>query len=298
MSASEVASTFAFSVRFSEVERDAGVPSSENVERAIEIFSDQGFVRLENVFSAETMSVWKAHYERRYRRFLSGTDWADRRPLFTVDIEGPLNTPLLYANPLVMPLVSRNVGRDCIVGAVSTVISFPGAPDQRLHRDSQALFGEDYEVDKDLPPYAMTMLIPLVECNRETGCTKVWPGSHHRNEGAEVERIQPFEPIVPVGSVLLTNSKLLHRGGANLSQTIRPLVYITYHRSWFRDFWGYETRRPVSIGNRELRRVPNELRHLFSWTRDPYPMIELRSRAKRLVPRAMASTMKSWFGGD
>lgn len=290
------ASTLDFSVRFSDAERGSGAPSADNSQRAIEIFAAQGFVRLENVFAAETMRGWKTHYERRYRRLLSGTDWPDRRPLFTVDIEGPFNTPHLYANPLVMPLVSHNVGSGCIVGALSTVISFPGAPDQRLHRDSQALFGDDYAVDKDIPPYAMTMLIPLVDCDHQTGCTKVWPGSHRRNEPSEAESTEPFEPNVAVGSVLITNSKLLHRGGANLSRIIRPLVYITYHRSWFRDFWGYETRRPVRITRRELGRVPAEYRHLFGWTRDPYPMIELRSRARSFVPRAAIGTFKSWFG--
>ncbi len=295
MSASEAASTFAFSVRFSAAERDAGVPSSENVERAVDIFATQGFVRLENVFSVETMRVWTEFYERQNRRLLASTDWPNRRPLFTIDVEGPLNTPNLYASPLVMPLVRRAVGEKCIVGALSTVISFPGAPDQYLHRDSEALFGDDYAIDKNIPAYAMTMLIPLVECNRETGCTKVWPGSHLRNDSGEEEaaREAAVEPVVPVGSVLVTDSRLWHRGGANVSTTVRPLVYVSYHRGWFRDFGGYETRRPLSISTRELRRVPAEFVHMFAWTRDPYPKMALRARMRALVPRRLGKTLRS-----
>lgn len=281
------------SVRFSDRERDTGVPDSESISRAFALFSEHGFVRLENVFSPQFMVQLTKSYSRRYRMYLEGTYQNDKRPLFTVDVEGVFNDPTFYANPLMLPFIKKCVGDQCIVGAMSSVASFPGAPDQFIHRDSLPIFGGDYEIDKDIPTYAMTVLIPLVDCNRQTGCTKVWPGSHLRNDPKESESHAPLEPEVRVGSVLITSSKLIHRGGANVSDKLRPLVYMTYHRSWFRDFWGYETRPPVNVSARQLAKVPAEYRHMFAWTKDQYAQIRTRNSVKRLFPFKLVSAVRS-----
>src|SRR5690606_29199250 len=60
-------------VRFSDDERDSGVPSPENTARALELFHKYGFVRLENVFRQDFLDKLKAHYNVRYKRFLEGT---------------------------------------------------------------------------------------------------------------------------------------------------------------------------------------------------------------------------------
>lgn len=283
-------------VRFSDEERDSGVPSPEKTARACELFQKYGFVRLENVFRQDFLDKLIAHYNRRYKMFLGGTYRTDLRPLFTVDVEGPFNDPTFYANPLVMPFFKKNLGEECIVGAMSSVVSFPGAPDQFLHRDSQAIFGDDYEIDQHVPPYAMTMLIPFVDCTTETGCTKVWPGSHRRNveNAIEAEQTPPFEPEVKVGSVLITNSKVVHRGGANVSKRLRPLVYLTYHRKWFRDFWGYETRPPVNVSAWQLRLVPDEYKHLFDWTKDRYAGLRVKNAVKRVIPFTLFNKVRAF----
>lgn len=282
-------------VHFSDEERNAGIPSPEKTSQALLLFQKYGFVRLENVFHPDFLSRLIAHYNERYKMYLEGTYKADLRPLFTVDVEGAFNDPSFYANPIVMPFFKKCLGEDCIVGAMSSVVSFPGAPDQFVHRDSQAIFGDDYEVDQHVPPYAMTMLIPFVDCTTETGCTKVWPGSHRRNvpNAVETEKTPPFEPEVKVGSVLITNSKVVHRGGANRSQRLRPLVYLTYHRKWFRDFWGYETRPPVNVSALQLRRIPDEYKHMFAWTKDAYATIRIRNAAKRMLPFSVVRAVRS-----
>lgn len=284
------------SVSFTDAERNRGAPSAETLAKALELVQKHGFVRLLNVFSQSEIASFKQHYERRYRLYLEGTYKPDQRPLFTVDVEGPFGEPTFFANPLTYSILKKRLGKDCILGAMSSVASFPGAPDQYIHRDSQAIFGEhehDYEIDKGLPSYAMTVLIPLVDCNKETGCTKIWPGSHLRNDKEKTEKTAPLEPEVPAGSVLLTDSKVVHCGGANHSDKVRPLIYMSYHRSWFRDFWGYESRPPVNVSRRQLKKVPNEYQHMLTWTKDPYPLIKLRNAAKRHLPFHLVKKVRS-----
>jgi len=275
------------SITLSDAERDSGLFPAEKLSAAIQLFEKQGFLRLVNVFTPEYMQHINKYYGQRYKSFLNGTSQHDLRPLFTVDVEGPFNDEVFYANPHVYSFVSSFLGDKCILGALSSVASYPGAPDQHLHRDTQAIFGigpDDYTIDKEVPVYAMTVLIPLVDCTLETGCTKVWPRSHFTSNDSEALKIDSLDPEVFVGSVLITNSKLLHRGGANLSDRLRPLVYMTYHRSWFRDFYGYESRPPVNVTNFEYRKIPDNHKHMFSWTRNTYKYIRYKAMAKRLLP--------------
>ena len=39
----------------------------------------------------------------------------------------------------------------------------------------------------------------------------------------------------PLGSVVLYDIRVMHRGGANRSNADRPVVYLTFSRIWYRD---------------------------------------------------------------
>ena len=269
------------SVTFTDQERDTKTPGEAILNEAQALFAEHGFIRLVNVFDPKTIDEWDKHYRRRYKSFLQSYDRGER-PLFTVDVEGPFSDPYFFANPLIGMVTNKFLGDDHILAALSSVVSFPDAPDQFIHRDTEPIFGKNYSVDVCLPPYSITVLIPLVDCNLETGCTKVVPGSHR------LPRYSPkspfIDPEVRKGSVLITDGRLVHRGGANLSSRIRPLLYMTYHRKWFRDFGGYEERPPINVSNRVLKNIPREYRHMFDWTKDPYRLIRLKTFLRRILP--------------
>lgn len=270
------------SVTVSDAERDKGALSAATFAEVVNLVERHGYVRLQNVFDSKTTDRWSQHYHKRYPEHLNKTGTTNRRPLFTVEAEGPFGESYFYANPFLYPFFQHRLGQDCILGAMSSVVSFPGAPDQRLHRDSEPLFGDDYAFETANPSYAMTVLIPLVDCNLSTGCTRVWPGSHRCSTNEEaLESSTAIDPEVTVGSVLITDCKLLHRGAANLSDQVRPLLYLSYHRKWFRDFWGYEDRQPVLISNKNFSRINTEYRHLFAWTKNPYRFLKTKQQLRR-----------------
>jgi ectoine hydroxylase-related dioxygenase (phytanoyl-CoA dioxygenase family) len=280
-------------VEFTNTERENAAPPNQKTNSAYEKFRHEGFVRMDNVFAPKLVEHFSAHYRKRYQHTLESTTRQDGRPLYTLDVEGPFNDPTVYANPLVLPFLERCLGPDCILGAMSIIVSFPGAPAQRIHRDSKSLFGQNFLFDKDLPPYSMTMLIPLVDCTVETGCTQVWPRTHLTTETDEsAASVSPVDPEVLAGSVLFTDSRLIHRGGANLSSRHRPVVYLTYQRAWYRDFWGYDGRPPVNIDGSEFARVPDQYKHLFSWTKDPYRRYRIRNRLRHLLPSKIMNAVR------
>lgn len=247
------------------------------LDRAEALFRENGYLVIEGLFTPDQMQRFDAAYRRVGAGRLQATNKADRRPLFTVPVEGPFASADLLDNPLLAPLVSRLLGEDHLIAAVSAVASFPGAPDQFLHRDASPLFpspdrpqDDENAVEWQLPPFSITMLVPLIDFTHETGCTRVWPGSH-RIAGTEAGlRMGSLDPEIRVGSVLLTDGRVLHRGAANRSDRLRPLFYLTFHRAWFRDFGGYVRRPPVDVPRRVARRLPAHLKQRLGWIGFPY----------------------------
>lgn len=268
------------SITVTEAERHARTLDPAKRAEASRLFRENGYLRIVDLFDAATMARLDAQFRSRHARKLAGTRAADKRPLFTVAIRDAFNDPDVLTSPLILPLLTEMLGADFIIAAVSAVVSFPGAPNQHLHRDTRPLFTPDNSVEKDMPSVTMTMLVPLIDFTTETGCTRVWPGSHHIGGLEEGLAVGSLDPEVRVGSVLLSDGRLLHRGAENRSGRVRPLFYLTFHRSWFRDFGGYEHRRPIEVSDRDLARMTPELRARLDWSRDRYRWLGLRRAAR------------------
>ena len=106
-------------------------------------------------------------------------------------------------------------------GAVS---SFPGADTQGWHVDGE-LEG------------LYTLFVPLVDITAENGGTEFRPGTHMD------ERVDRASVIATprVGSVVLFDYRILHRGLANSSKYPRPIMYAVYARRGVEDTDNFPT---------------------------------------------------------
>ena len=155
-----------------------------------------------------------------------------------VPMEGVLAEDALLAHPMIVATMAALLGEDCRIDSLTFVVSLPGAPDQRVHRDHRSLFCETAVSSASLPPYAITLSIPLVDLDPECGTTRLWPGSHAvpsdgdaLPEGSQA----PIEPMLQRGGCHLMDYRLWHQGMANRSKAPRPILYATYVRPWFTD---------------------------------------------------------------
>ena len=279
------------SISISQAERSNAKMDDSKLALAKTLFAKNGYIRVENLFSADQMAGFDAQYRDRFRSFLAATNKQDKRPLFTVDIEGAFAQREVMANPILAPFLESLLGKDFILAAMSAVASFPGAPDQHLHRDATMLFGPENTADFDVPVYSVTVLVPLINFTKETGCTRVWPGSHKipgRENGLAVGSL---DPEVHVGSVLISDGRVLHRGAANLSDKLRPLFYTTFHRSWYRDFGGYAQRPPILISNKNFAALPADLQARIGWSRDLYKKVRRKYWLRKVVPASLRMRM-------
>lgn len=238
------------------------------LQQAAKLFRLHGCLMLENVFPAKSITRLRNTYLKRYADYFQQTQHADaltvgdKRYMVTVAFRPPFATSLLYAHPLVLPIIKAILGEDCVLGSFASVASLPGAALQHRHRDGPSLFPT--MPNELLPCYALTMAIPLIEFNDLHGTTRLWPGTHLQM-AAEPASTPFVDPHVSLGSCFLMDYRILHQGTENRSQHVRPLLYLVYHRPWFKDYLNYRKQPFLIISRKEYQKIPDCYRGLFAW---------------------------------
>lgn len=157
----------------------------------------------------------------------------------------PFNSSKFCLNRFVLPILARILGGDGHGGgtfelkSVHAVVSLPGTRAQGWHRDDAPLFGPTAPT----PTYAVNAFLALDDVPLEAGPTEVLLGSHARgNDAVDELLLANFTSVafeLPRGSLLLTDYRLVHRGGANTRATPRVLGMLVFGRSWWRDAVNY-----------------------------------------------------------
>lgn len=193
------------------------------------------------------------------------------RYMINVDLEPPFLSPSLYANPILDSLLNEWLGSEYVISSFGSVVAFAGSADQSIHVDYPPLF-DSAEVCNALPPYAISVVLPLIDLDDKTGATAVWPQSHTDPSSRDklaglvngTDQSKPQIPYGKQGDALLMDMRLIHTGTANASDDARPLVYIVYARPWFNEQANFGEQPAIRISHRYLQKVPTRYRKLFS----------------------------------
>lgn len=268
------------SVKLSNEELNAGKLLQSTLVKVKALFQEHGFVKIENIFPVKLIEQLSEYY-------LQGLDFdqegdlgvgakvSHKRYIVPVLLKGPFNDPLLYANPLLMPILKSLLGQFMVISSIGSVTSLPGSMDQHVHADYLPLFEDDLISSCTVPTFAVTMGIPLVDIDVINGPTKVWSGSHKiypRNQD-----LAPYPKHLvcgPKGSCYFWDYRTFHAGGSNHSEEIRPLLYLAYTRRWFHDFLNPDH---MMIDEEEYKKIPKDYKFLFA------KHIAMQARQKALV---------------
>jgi hypothetical protein len=128
----------------------------------------------------------------------------------------------LAVHPVVLDLVKLFVDGRIRLSTFSANITLPGSGMMHLHTDQ----GTD-----PLPwgekPHGLNFIWCLDDFTEETGATRMVPGSHRRNRpAANMEEIMGDTVAVeaPAGSLIVMESGVWHKTGANVTADRKPLV--------------------------------------------------------------------------
>jgi hypothetical protein len=225
-----------------------------------ERFAEQGWLRINGLFPRELVDAARAGYDDQFEtlvtpreghRGYTHADGDDKRFILTPRLTGAMLDPALWANPLVMAILAPLLGNDLLIDNLTIVTAFPGARDQQLHRDHAPLFPEQPQVGAGLNPYAITLVIPLIDLDEHTGTTRLVTGSHR----GIAEGPSEF-PLVQRGDCFLMDYRLAHLGTANRSDRARPMLFIVYTRPWFTDIRNLKRQERLRLSREDLAALP------------------------------------------
>jgi Phytanoyl-CoA dioxygenase (PhyH) len=181
---------------------------------------------------------------------------------------GAFGEPQVFANALLIRFLAPVLGRDLHLNSFTAVISHPGAPQQRVHRDYPHLFFEP-GVGPSLLAHAVNVVVPLIDVDMATGPTGVWLGSHRVQDLAVDPRAITVCPLRR-GDCIVLDYRTLHAGLPNRGSRARPIVYMVYARPWFFDHANHVNRRriPVDMPLARYDELPDSVRPIVA--RAPY----------------------------
>jgi hypothetical protein len=231
----------------------------------VEKFAEEGWLQIGGLFSLDLIDQLRGEVESQLGELLAhqGSNRGyirvgDERVMLSVKLQGPFLTPEVYGNPLLLTVLRQLLGADLVIDSFTCVLAMPGAADQEVHRDHESLFPAQPDVAAHLPPYAVTVVTPLVDLTPETGTTRVFPGTHR---GGDAQRSEL--PYLDRGECFLFDYRLQHHGTANTSDRARPVLYVSYARPWFTDLSNFRRQPRINIDPEDLRRIPSEQWPLF-----------------------------------
>ncbi len=192
--------------------------------------------------------------------------------------EGPFLDSRFYANPALHKMLAALLGSDYRISSLETVIASPGAYEQHQHIDGPIRFDVSLGKSKKayhgdlsgLPPYAVTLCVPLCDVAEDNGPTAIWAGSHRTALNAKppseacIRRDYREEHVVGrLGRAFFFDYRVFHCGMPNMTPEVRPVLMFVFTRAWFRDQNLCDVYPRVVISKRNLSRVPRRYKDLF-----------------------------------
>lgn len=252
-------------------EKERNLVSEEKLGLAINLFREHGMLVVENAFPRSLVEdIAKLVFERydhyfENRKYDDNLVLGDKRRMVTLSIEGSLNDPRLYGSQIIRGMMTNLLDEDYVMGGLNAVVSLPGSKDQGLHKDYSPLFKSEQDNSHHVtPPFAVAMLMPLIDMRYEHGTTSFRKGSHLVPEQMPFD-MPTQEPLLKMGDCVVFDYRTAHEGLANRSNEVRPLLCLIHHRIWFRDALNYRQQKDVMITPEALQKVPDDLKPLFQW---------------------------------
>ena len=239
---------------------------------------------LRNAFNPALIETLRDEFFIKYQKYFENKDHPDalktgnKRFMITAEVTGSFNNPDFYAHPKIIPLLEYLLGERMILSSVGSVISLPGAKLQHKHRDRVIYDSMDNrsfaKLAPLLPPFAITLIVPLVPLDDLNGTTRMWPETHLLASCfdfvTEFENKSVCEPHTQLGDCYLMDYRLLHQGLPNNATQVRPIMYNTYTCPWYQDDRNYSKQKRLVISGSALNNVPETNRKLMDWVSDPY----------------------------
>ncbi|MFM6951120.1 MAG: phytanoyl-CoA dioxygenase family protein [Novosphingobium sp.] len=238
--------------------------------KAADLLADRGVVLIEDLIHPDVVAELREALPERVRDWHASdlgkpNNVGDKRFTVPIRLQQPFDNPSVYANPTLLEVMTRVMGEKPVLHAFGSVTTYEGARMQHVHREHPLLFHSDAG-NANVPCYASTILIPLIDLDEEAGGTQLWEGTHMSARDANWEG-DPHIFYTKAGSALVFDYRTYHGGMPCRAAHGRPLLYFTYTMPWFHDTLAFESHAAMGISDSEWRNVPDQHRDLFRFAK-------------------------------
>jgi len=199
-----------------------------DVDEAASILKEYGVCGISSCFSEEDLVQIDANVAK-----LKPKKCVARRKHrfdYVLDPTDPLFQSIFSEKEDFRIILSKVLGSKYFVEKAGKIESSPGSVAQRWHMDTPHLFSNSVQ----LPAHSLNCFIAMCDLIPfSNGPTEFQLKTHIKANIAE-PKTTAFAGMKK-GSIVIYDTRILHRGGPNNSQEMRPLIYLTFSRAWFRD---------------------------------------------------------------
>lgn len=182
----------------------------------------------------------------------------------------------LLLHPAILALLDAVLGENWVYESFGVISSFPDSTIQKLHSDGSHLFANSPFAGA-LPPYALTISIPLVDIDERNGATEFLPGTHRLAHSPPSADGSVWRTLSR-GDCMIWDYMVRHRGQPNNSNEPRPMFYVTACREFWQDSMNFVPgARRLVLGRDAIARIGEDrLKHFVR----AKPMPGVRSAVK------------------
>ena len=226
----------------------AGTLNAERLAEATRVFRDVGMVAFDNLLDVEWIAEVRAAFNDALSSCMAAkggfaavqqTPTEKNHLSFYPPVKPPFSDPRIVAHPIAVQVMEALLGKNFRCDYYHSNTSYPGSAKQNIHRDSGHLFGT--QVPFALPVTHLALNVPLCDFTEANGSTEVWPGTHLLvdTDAADGGRLQEraaglpsIRTNLPVGSLVLRDLRMWHRGMPNTTEAPRTMLALIYRRNW------------------------------------------------------------------
>lgn len=229
-------------------EVDSGVMTPEHLASAAQAVREDGFVILKNVIAVDHLAVLREKMLADVQDFMARDDAPYNFNTSNLQQDPPPFPPYLFRdvllNDMAIAVTKSILGPGVKNGYYSGNTALHSTLRQPVHADTGQLWAG---LNTAPPAFGLVVNVGVVEMTPENGSTELWPGTHldttlsiHDNikipeaalERRRLER-PPFQPYVPLGSLLIRDLRLWHAGMPNRMQQPRPMIAMIHFCGWY-----------------------------------------------------------------
>ena len=218
-----------------QAEKTAKALTDATLAQAVAAIRTDGYVLIEDAIPRQPLEILRQRMDKDSAALLAANP--KRRHLQ----QGPPPfAPFIFAeivaNPFAVQVSKAVLGEGFFNAFYNGNTNAPGSDTQNLHRDSYLLWPQR----SDYPATTLVVNISPQDVGPDNGGTELWPATHLIGDDLTEERIEAQRVLCPpvqveskVGSLLIRDIRLWHRGVPNTSDQFRHMIALVHQICWF-----------------------------------------------------------------